>query len=204
MAVASFTDGHEPKDIVYTSEPSENGHRITAHDLAAPGASSETVSKTIYTHKQALLNLKVTTTGSVLVATSGPTVVVGKIRELNGAKTNKIKYDIRVFDSAEDICSIDLKIPDTATSQAALDLVVGDVKGSIFAHVDVIGSLFVSGKVITSLRKPRKLHWHRRAVHTVKYSQDGKSHSVKLQLADQPRQLYHFWWLRDRDCLVAA
>lgn len=54
---------------------------------------------------------------------------------------------------------------------------------------------------------PRTLHWHREAVATVKYSQDGKLKSYLYLVyifTDKTRQLPHFWWLRNHSSLMAA
>jgi NET1-associated nuclear protein 1 (U3 small nucleolar RNA-associated protein 17) len=59
-----------------------------------------------------------------------------------------------------------------------VDVVVGDVKGAIFVHNDLLRNLIGSQKSMTDDQHPidlipRKLHWHRKAVHCVKWSLDG-------------------------------
>jgi NET1-associated nuclear protein 1 (U3 small nucleolar RNA-associated protein 17) len=57
-----------------------------------------------------------------------------------------------------------------------VDLVVGDVQGVIFLHNDLLAKLFLQsldGKTPGINLVPRKLHWHRQAVHAVKWSLDG-------------------------------
>jgi NET1-associated nuclear protein 1 (U3 small nucleolar RNA-associated protein 17) len=175
------------RDIVFTTEVrKDGGWRITANLLARPNDSFETGARTIYTSNQRISFLKTAKEGSVIVAASEKRVLIGSLRSTDYGTIDKIKYEFRVFESANFISSLDLKVSARPDAQKLgksvlkrlpiVDVVVGDVRGSIFVHDDLIGNLARSledKKPPGISLIPRKLHWHRKEVCTVKWSLDG-------------------------------
>lgn len=188
MTVASMESAGRRRDVVFTTEAKKDGGwRVTANELAPPKGPIQTVARTIYTSNQRIQFLKAGKEGAVIVAASGKSVLLGSLRSADFGTVDKIKYEFRVFESSDVISSLDLQITDRpkaavladkgAKRYPVVDVVVGDVRGSIFVHNDLLQNIVRSqrntaGEGIHLI--PRKLHWHRQAVHTVKWSLDGK------------------------------
>lgn len=185
MTAASMESAGRRRDVVFTTEmKKDGGWRITANELAPPGSSIQTVARTIYTSTHQVHYLKTASEGGVLVAASGNRVVLGVLRNTEYDTIDKIRYEFRVFQSADFISSIDIKVsarPITEKSKKSkkrlpiVDVVVGDVRGTIFIHDDLWTNLVGEVGAPTVNILPRKLHWHRQGVHAVKYSSDGMS-----------------------------
>jgi NET1-associated nuclear protein 1 (U3 small nucleolar RNA-associated protein 17) len=188
MTVDSMESKGRKRDVVFTTEVRKDGaYRITANELASPDSSIQTAARTIYTSNQRIQFLKSANNGAVLVGASGKRILLGRLRSTDYDTIDKIRYEFRVFESTEIIKSLDIRISDrrdTGLSKKnilkktpVVDLVVGDIRGMIFVHSDLAGKLFTlssDGSLASGLSiAPRKLHWHRQAVHTVKWSLDG-------------------------------
>jgi NET1-associated nuclear protein 1 (U3 small nucleolar RNA-associated protein 17) len=188
MTVASMESGGRRRDIVFTTEiRKDGGWRITANELAPPNGPIKTDAKTIYTSNQRTSYLKTANEGSVIVAASEKKVLIGRLRSTDYATVDKIKYEFFSFASIDRISCLDVRVrerPGTEELKSSkmrrtpiVDVVVGDVKGTIFVHNDILANLIrsQSGTLPAGISLiPRKLHWHRQAVHTVKWSLDGK------------------------------
>jgi NET1-associated nuclear protein 1 (U3 small nucleolar RNA-associated protein 17) len=187
MTVASMESAGRRRDVVFTTEPKKDGgFRITANELTGAGSPIKTAARTIYTSSQRIQILKTVKEGSVIVGASENRILIGRIRSTEYDTVDKIRYEFRVFQSADAIKSLDARIterrdtPDLRKSSLKMapvvDLVVGDVRGVIFLHNDLLAKLFLQsldGKTPGINLVPRKLHWHRQAVHAVKWSLDG-------------------------------
>lgn len=123
------------------------------------------------------------------MAASENRVLLGSLRDTEYETVEKMKYEFRVFESIDYISSIDVRVTERPKSSkdkkktkaeiyGIVDVVVGDVKGSIFVHNDLLYKLYhaqhaaSAGKSAVDLQ-PRKMHWHRKTVDTVKWSLDG-------------------------------
>ena len=209
MTVASMESTGRRRDVVFTTEiRKDGGWRITANELARPSDSFETAARTIYTSNQRIDFLKTAKEGSVIVASSEKRVLLGNLRSNEYNTVDKIRYEFRVFESTDFISSLDLKVS-TRTGAETLgksvlkrlpvaDVVVGDVKGSIFVHNDLLGNLARSQeeKQASGISLiPRKLHWHRKEVCTVKWSLDGMQLPFLILAGlTLDRQLHYLWW----------
>lgn len=187
MTATAVAFGGKKRDVVYTTEPKrDGGFRITAHELTPPGSETPTVAKTIYTSTQPIHILKAAKSGGVVVAASENRVLMGNLRGEDFETVEKMKYEFRVFESTDFISSIDVRVTERqqtskdkkktkAEKFGIVDVVIGNVKGSIFVHSDLLHKLSSAehkGKAVADLT-PRKMHWHRKAVETVKWSLDG-------------------------------
>lgn len=211
MTVASMESVGRRRDVVFTTEmKKDGGWRITANELNQPNGPIPTAVRTIYTSKEKINFLQTAAEGSVIVAASGNKILLGNLRSVEYDTTDKIKYEFRIFESQDAIMSLDLRAAHKSKSGGhaskkvpipVVDLVVGNVRGSIFIHNDLLGNLIRSqdGSVTHKINlAPRKFHWHRKAVHTVKWSLDGMSLLFNENTeTNRPRQLYHLWWYRN-------
>lgn len=189
MTVASMLSAGRRRDVVFTTESrKDKGWRITANELAPPNGPIQTVARTIYSSTEKVNFLKTAREGSVVAAASGKRVLLGILRSDEYNTIDKIKYEFRVFESTDPISSLDIRVSDRPVLKAQntapkrlpiVDVVVGDVKGAIFLHTDLWLNLGEfrkdkSKKVAPGISlMPQKLHWHRQAVLTVKWSLDG-------------------------------
>jgi NET1-associated nuclear protein 1 (U3 small nucleolar RNA-associated protein 17) len=187
MTVASMESAGRRRDVVFTTEiRKDGGWRITANELAHPKDQFKTAARTIYTSNQRINFLKTGKEGSVIVAASEKRVLLGNLRSIEYDTIDNIRYEFRVFESTDFISSLDLKAslrPDAERLGKSVlkrlpvvDVVVGDVRGSVFVHDDLLGNLARSqdDRLPPGISLiPRKLHWHRKEVCTVKWSRDG-------------------------------
>jgi NET1-associated nuclear protein 1 (U3 small nucleolar RNA-associated protein 17) len=190
MTVASMDLGGEGKDIVFTAEAKDDGWQISAHDLGLLGDSLTAQSRTIYTLSRPIQILKAAVGGGIIVAASGERILIGKLRSNIFGSVEKIRYEFHVFESTDFISSMDFRISRKSLALSSkvakgdkasvVDVVVGDVKGAIFIHNDLLANLIrfeassAKGEATIDLL-PRKFHWHRTGVPTVKWSLDGSS-----------------------------
>ncbi|EPE24658.1 WD40 repeat-like protein [Glarea lozoyensis ATCC 20868] len=183
MTVAAMESLGRRRDVVFTTEAKGDGWRVTANELTAPDDPIKTAARTIYTSKDRIRYLKTGAAGSVVVAAAGNKIIVGGLRTTEYGVVSNMKYEFRIFETSDTISSLDVKAtprPDGKDVKKSLkrtpivDLVVGDVRGSIFLHNDLLANLMLAqdGKPGISLT-PRKMHWHRQAVNAVKWSRDG-------------------------------
>ena len=102
-------------------------------------------------------------------------------------------FDLRETNPARNPAS-ELK---TSKSPEAVDLVLGDIGGSILIYQDILNTLF--GRTSDKKSSPRKLHWHRGSVNTVRWSKDGMIINPwfpQIEVTNVmifPRQLRYLW-----------
>jgi NET1-associated nuclear protein 1 (U3 small nucleolar RNA-associated protein 17) len=219
MTVSSMDlDGHK-RDIVFTSEAKGAGWQISAHDLGFLGKSFTTTSRIIYTSTQPIQILKAAIEGDIILAASEERILIGKLRSRTFGSVEKIRYEFHVFESKDFILSMDFRVSNKSLALSGniskvdkasiVDVVVGDVKGAIFVHNDLLSNLLrfqsrAEGETKISL-VPRKFHWHRTGVLAVKWSLDGLFRLLQQnQMTDSGRQLYHLWGKRDSYDFVAT
>lgn len=190
MTVAAMGYSGKKQDVLFTTEKRrEAGWRITAHELNP--ATKAAAARTIYSSPQPIQILKAVGQGDVIVAASEERVLLGSLRSEDFKTIDKIRYEFRVFESTDYISTLDVRVSprskaaETPSKTAGkknknvVDIVVGDVKGVVFVHNDLLAKLIESQRATAAGEKhpnlgPRKLHWHRKAVHSVKWSLDGK------------------------------
>jgi NET1-associated nuclear protein 1 (U3 small nucleolar RNA-associated protein 17) len=186
MTVASMESAGRRRDVVFTTEiRKDGGFRVTANELAMPESGIVNAARTIYTSNERINLLKTGKEGSIIVGSSGKRILVGRLRSTEYSTIDKIRYEFRIFESTDPIKSLDIRVSDRAKTEVeglkktlkkmpVVDVVVGDVRGVVFMHNDLLLKLFAEGNIPSGLSLiPRKMHWHRQVVHTVKWSLDG-------------------------------
>jgi NET1-associated nuclear protein 1 (U3 small nucleolar RNA-associated protein 17) len=194
MAVASMNYGGTPQDVVYTTEKRrEAGWRITAHELNPKTKAA--AARTIYSSPRPIQVLKAVCQGETIVAASENRILLGTLKSADFKTMDKMRYEFRVIESTDYIATMDVRIsprvsvggskqakkdstPGHKMKKNVVDVVVGDVRGVVFVHNDLLAKLFDAQKASVAGTEhinlaPRKLHWHRSAVHSVKWSLDG-------------------------------
>jgi NET1-associated nuclear protein 1 (U3 small nucleolar RNA-associated protein 17) len=184
MMIASLDAPEGKRDIIFTVGSIENKCQILVHELSELGESTTVKSKVIYSTPYPISNVQASSDGAVIVATAGARILVGSLRG-----QELVRYEFRIFESSDVLSSMDFRVskrapetgkkgPSRLDRYPVVDVVVGNVKGVIFLHDDLLGNLVRSetpsaeGPNPLSLA-PRKHHWHRKAVLSVKWSLDG-------------------------------
>ena len=186
MTAASMESADRRRDIVFTTELRKGGGwRITANELAPPNGPVKTAARTVHTTKERVNMLKTANDGAIIVAVSGSKVLIGTLLDPEFNTVDKIKYQWRIFESSEYISSFDVQVLERTEFKdirksmrkvPVVNIVVGDVKGSIFVHTDLLAKLMLSqdGALPQGWSLiPKKMHWHRQDVLAVKWSRDG-------------------------------
>lgn len=179
---------------------------------------------------RSILNLKKNGTGLQLVQSSADgSVLVGALNErlFIGAATkgapdsfDQLSYEFFSFDTPDLITTIDIKVAsqrnsnrvsgrgESAESDGVVDIIVGGARGSIYLYHDALAKIKAAGKSKTEkeIVQAQKYHWHRKAVHSVKWSRDGMSSDVNTSpklAANLNRKLHDLWWIRECPCHMA-
>ncbi|KAH0542970.1 hypothetical protein FGG08_002658 [Glutinoglossum americanum] len=192
LAITSASLAENKSDIIFMVEKKYEKWRIKLFELVKDTKPSETDNQTkvVYECQQQILNLRVLYEGRVVVATSGKCLVVGTAK---GEVTDG-SYVWIEFTSSDWLTCLDVREsseePKSKREKSskggslkwspAIDVVVGDIKGAIFVHSDLLNRLIPSDQRDKSTRlehvirgASRRRHWHREAVHSVKWSLDG-------------------------------
>lgn len=131
-------------------------------------------------------NIQSLRNGHTLVASMDRNVLLGTLSSRNVTSFSQIAYRIYTFDCSDDITCLDARITDRVHLNRAtqrkqgdepvIDIVVGCARGAVYLYNDILPQLqaLSKGKPRDFSLQPRKYHWHRRAVHAVKWSRDGK------------------------------
>lgn len=194
LVTAAQDLGDPSSDLVYTMDRKQHGPwLLSVHRLAAGEDGAKTDVKTLFTNQQALSSVKVLDHGRVIVATSGSELSFGVSDEPAPSPLRDVSYMWYVIECPEYIVSMDVrfrplekiqKMPNGVRSMANVtDVVIGGLRGSIHIYEDLLRKIIKrdrrAGKGSSIDLTSRRLHWHRNAVQSVKWSADGKSFSLR-------------------------
>jgi NET1-associated nuclear protein 1 (U3 small nucleolar RNA-associated protein 17) len=130
---------------------------------------------------QKINSIKVTHDGRVIIASDGKHLFMGTTTSADLENPETVQYAWREATLPVNATCFDIQVQGSDT----IDLAVGESGGSILIYQNVLNTLF--GKDISDKRSsPRKLHWHRGSVNTVRWSKDGMStciHVLKKAIA---------------------
>nr|CDP22574.1 Putative U3 small nucleolar RNA-associated protein 17 [Podospora anserina S mat+] len=111
--------------------------------------------------------LRFAASGRLIVAAAKTALHIGYFKASKVASIDTLKFDFHSFDLPDIISCLDVHPVLKDKKLIRADVVVGCARGAIYLYNDVL-----SGIAERTLQ-PTKLHWHRRAVHSVKLSRDG-------------------------------
>ncbi|KAI9039256.1 WD repeat protein [Aspergillus affinis] len=123
--------------------------------------------------------IKVVRNGQVIVAYGSQNVLLGVACT---ETTNSVpSYSWREVKLPVNITCLDLRCTPRAEESTVggksrageVDLVLGDIYGSILLYHDIIGSFEEDNSEMSRKPAPRRLHWHRGPVSAVRWSRDG-------------------------------
>ena len=194
---SSSTGSDTVTDVVYTREQKADRWWISAHRLRVEADASRTESKTILSTSSPITHYHVTDGGLLLIAVSGSRLMVGElVGDATASSLKDLKYIWREVTTPAPINALDVRIstrvspptngqssslssssPRKKISDISVDVLVGDSNGVIFVHQDLHANLVrrerQSNGSIDVRTSVRRMHWHREAVRTVKWSRDG-------------------------------
>ena len=226
MAVVTRPESDE--DLVYCHE-AEDGHSLTLRAFRTNRQSSATAPKTelkqILNTASAIRGVQVLLQGKYVVVATADSLTVGKRVKITRTALHEFEYVWRELKFSKHITTFSVfhrEKQETGSGKKAvqdqrdvLDIAVGEETGLILLFEDILTSFATiensqKGKkdrtdAAESLR-PKRLHWHRDAVGSVKWSLDGKRPRVLClcTATDVYRQLRYLWWRRECPHTVAA
>ncbi|OAA44507.1 WD domain containing protein [Beauveria brongniartii RCEF 3172] len=124
--------------------------------------------------------LESTKDGQFLVGAINDRLFLGVSKQLP-AKSEKLQYEFFSFDTPDLITTLDLRAYKRSSKHArsetekVVDVIVGGARGGIYLYHDAIARCQAteSGKQTDNTIHAQKFHWHRKAVHSAKWSRDG-------------------------------
>lgn len=171
----STTTSSGENDLLYTIDR-KHGRQwlLTAHRLTQSDPKPITEVKTLFRYEQALSGLKVLESGRIIIVTSGPQLIVGVSEIPCPQKLNEVRYVWRIFRCPDWIVSFDARCTGQEQRRSSIDIVIGDMRGVVYVYENFLDFLSKAEKGVITAVHSRRLHWHRNAVFSVKWSMDGK------------------------------
>ncbi|KAH8732297.1 WD40-repeat-containing domain protein [Phaeosphaeriaceae sp. PMI808] len=179
------------EDLVYCHE-SGNRHIVNVHALRTKSHASKTELKQVLKMPSSITNMQVLLQGKYVVIANPDSVTVGKRLKVSKTAVQGFEYIWRELKFSKQVTACNTyfrqrELSDKGKRSAEeqrdiLDLAVGDEVGVIFLFEDILASFAAiessqknnknRSDHAESLR-PKRLHWHREAVGSVKWSLDG-------------------------------
>jgi NET1-associated nuclear protein 1 (U3 small nucleolar RNA-associated protein 17) len=177
------------RDLVFTHE-AESKHIVSVHALYTGEEAAKTEVKAILKTTRPITGMQVLLQGKLVVLSTPNSMIIGKRRKFKQTALQDFEYTWREFEMSKRITTFNAFVQTPSGKDKALeverdnlDLAVGDEDGAIYLFEDVI-SRFVAveksqkdksdRKVGPESLTPKRLHWHRSAVRSLKWSLDGE------------------------------
>jgi NET1-associated nuclear protein 1 (U3 small nucleolar RNA-associated protein 17) len=158
----------ERSAIYFSTGAHKNGKReISINALSE----QKPVGTTILQTNEHLNAIKIAYEGRVIFASDGTRLFLGTTTKSDLESPDSAQYTWREATLPATATSLDLRESSSSKGPEAIDLVVGESGGSILIYQDILNTLF--GRNADKKSSPRKLHWHRGPVSTVRWSMDG-------------------------------
>jgi len=194
MSVSSIQIHKSTIDVLFVSEQQKKQDcTITAY-YRVKNSHMSTILFRSQQPDQRIHLVRATGDGKFIVGATAEGLVVGLVQVAQGKA--ELEGEFYSFDTADIVCAVDMRVtvkpePITPKKQPkkqqafdVLDLIVGCARGQMFVYNDIINSLHnMRGSKSKSKKEEvqaRQFHWHRRAVHSLKWSSDGMSRSRNL------------------------
>jgi NET1-associated nuclear protein 1 (U3 small nucleolar RNA-associated protein 17) len=190
MTVDSIQVGKTTEDVLLVLEKTGiSAGRVRAYDRNTLKSGSGAL---LYNCSEFPHLVRSANNASVIVVAGKDSIHVGSRTDkvASGKSAADLKYGFFAFTADDIITTIDVRCPvrptrNQASGQQPVDLAVGSARGKIFLYNDVVARSPVAGPATPrkgTAIQPVKRHWHRRAVHSVKWSHDGKTLYVSPQI----------------------
>ncbi|KAI9714600.1 MAG: hypothetical protein M1812_006405 [Candelaria pacifica] len=192
LATSALAIGDSTFDLVYAREKRGEHWMISAYNLLHGTFLADKERTQLFETRRPILGLYVTQSGENIVASYGEYLVVGVTKHRNIPTLSMLAFIWRELRTPERITCLDVREIVTRQlsrgkgtkgpakhlkSQYSLDVVLGGLKGAIYIHENLLHKLDQKepdAQITKAVNlTPLKLHWHREAVATVKWSVDG-------------------------------
>ncbi|KAL2165307.1 hypothetical protein VTH06DRAFT_604 [Thermothelomyces fergusii] len=178
MAVDAVEIGGRAEDVVLVLQKlTYSSAQIFAYNAKALSAGR---GKLLHTYDEGPQLLQSVAGGRLIVAAAKETLHVGQLKPKKLVSLDDLVYRFVCFDVADIVSCLDVRHTVRTTKKGSIelqsvDLVIGGARGGIYVYQDILSKLPGEGSTSSKagLIQPRKYHWHRRAVHSVKWSEDG-------------------------------
>ncbi|KAI1204819.1 sporulation protein [Annulohypoxylon truncatum] len=181
MSVDSVKTGPKLRDVPFVSIDKRGTWQIIACHVQGSKLVSH---KTLLTQAEPILDLRSIRNGYALVASSERNVLFG-MRSSTSAPLQELEYEFFTLNGSDEITCLDVRVTDRvhlnrksqteAGNEPVVEIAVGCARGAVFFYNDLVLQLrwLHSSKGHRTSLQPRKYHWHRKAVHAIKWSRDG-------------------------------
>lgn len=221
MTIVSTAGQDEKGDIVLIAE-SDRQHRMEVVAYQGKVGSNFKSKKILVLKKpgQGLQLLDASEDGQVLVGAFHDRLFLGAMSQPAVNELDQLQYEIFSFDTPDLITTLDLRQYARRCSKhgssrkreevpgMVVDIIAGGARGGIYIYRDALSRAQAAGKpqYIKDGIQVHKSHWHRKAVHSVKWSRDGRQIPCLLavQLLTRDRQLLHLRRIRKRSRHMAG
>ncbi|RYO97239.1 hypothetical protein DL765_011287 [Monosporascus sp. GIB2] len=150
MAVEAIKINEKTRDVPFICVGKGNNWSIMACDVRDLQLHS---AKVLLSQKTVIHNILSVRGGHALIASAERNVLLGSLTSRDATSFSHIEYEFFSFDCSDEITCLDVRAAERVHLNRASQRREGNE-----AVLDVV---------------PRKYHWHRKAVHAVKWSRDG-------------------------------
>jgi len=179
MDVQSMEIGDGTKDVLLILQVCDSSAaQLMAYDDEDLSTKKGTL---LHTFEETPSIIRSVVNGRVVVAASGSVLHIGLLKHKKKAPdAPELEYRFYSFGVPDIVACLDIQPTVRTTKKGAteirqVDVVIGGARGGIYLYSDLVGKLTVEehGALKAAPIQPRKYHWHRKAVHSVKWSADG-------------------------------
>ncbi|KAJ4297040.1 NET1-associated nuclear protein 1 [Collariella sp. IMI 366227] len=178
VAVDELEIGGKTEDVLFVLKRlTSSSAQVVVYNRKALEAKA---GKLVHTYDESPQALRSVVGGRLIVAAAKESLHVGLLKTKKAASLDDLTYRFHSFDVPDIVTCLDIRATTRTTKKGGLeiqsvDVALGCARGAIYVYHDLLSKLLGegSGAPKGGLIQPRKYHWHRRAVHSVKWSQDG-------------------------------
>lgn len=195
MTVVPFGGLKKPHEVVLVAESKKSSHIDIVAYFGPKGQTPQSKQLLSLTKTgNGLHLLESSADGRVLIGSINDRLFAGVLHTESADSFDNFQPQFFSFDTPDIITSLDLKTntkkpgnsPASKKSKAevgpTVDILVGGARGGIYLYQDAVSRLQSLSKLKSENEtvQAQKFHWHRKAVHSVKWSRDGMSHPILL------------------------
>ncbi|KAI0837605.1 sporulation protein [Hypoxylon sp. FL0890] len=182
MFVERMQIGADLRDVPLVSIERNREWQIVACDVRE---SELKEFKAILSQRMPIFDLQSVRNGYALIASAERDLLFGILKSRVVKAVTQLQYEFFTLDVNDEIACLDVRATDRihlnrktqveAGDEPVVDVVVGCARGAVLFYNDLLPQFrwLQSPKGHRSSLQPRKYHWHRKAVHAVKWSRDG-------------------------------
>ncbi|KHN96782.1 WD repeat-containing protein 75 [Metarhizium album ARSEF 1941] len=178
---AAFTEHKEILLVAESEKPSRMD--VVAYQLVDGDKQKSASILTLQKPGYGLQILETSDDGQVIVGAFQDRLFLATASATTAENLDQLRYETFSFDSPDLITSIDMRLHPRFSgnkkghvgTDTAVDVIIGGARGGIYVYRDALSHVMSAGKAqfVKDGIQVQKYHWHRKAVHAVKWSADG-------------------------------